>query len=96
MAATRQSLSSPPGDRGQADFQEADISNESHGESSHSSRKARQPAPLCPLARTPACLDAFLTDDDIQGGLFPRLGGEDVRTISVLATFIETDRGRQT
>ena len=40
--------------------------------------------------------DAFLTDDDIQCGLFPRLGGKCLRTISVLATFIETDRGFQT
>ncbi len=34
---------------------------------------------------TPAYLDAFLTDDDFQGGLFPRLGGKYVRTISVRA-----------
>jgi type IV secretion/conjugal transfer VirB4 family ATPase len=34
---------------------------------------------------TPAYLDAFLTDDDFQGGLFPRLGGSYVRTISVRA-----------
>jgi type IV secretion/conjugal transfer VirB4 family ATPase len=34
---------------------------------------------------TPAYLDAFLCDDDFQGGLFPRLGGCFVRTISVRA-----------
>ena len=34
---------------------------------------------------TPAYLDAFLTDDDFQGGLLPRLGGSYVRTISVRA-----------
>ena len=34
---------------------------------------------------TPAYLDAFLTDDDFQGGLFPRLGKSWVRTISVRA-----------
>jgi len=34
---------------------------------------------------TPAYLDAFLTDDDFQGGLFPRLGQSYVRTISVRA-----------
>ncbi len=34
---------------------------------------------------TPAYLDAFLTDDDFQGGLFPRLGGHYMRTISVRA-----------
>jgi len=34
---------------------------------------------------TPAYLDAFLTDDDFQGGLFPRLGKSYVRTISVRA-----------
>jgi type IV secretion/conjugal transfer VirB4 family ATPase len=34
---------------------------------------------------TPAYLDAFLCDDDFQGGLFPRLGGQFVRTISVRA-----------
>ena len=34
---------------------------------------------------TPAYLDAFLTDDDFQGGLFPRLGASYVRTISVRA-----------
>jgi type IV secretion system protein VirB4 len=34
---------------------------------------------------TPAYLDAFLTDDDFQGGLLPRLGGQYVRTISVRA-----------
>jgi type IV secretion/conjugal transfer VirB4 family ATPase len=34
---------------------------------------------------TPAYLDAFLCDDDFQGGLFPRLGGQYVRTISVRA-----------
>jgi type IV secretion system protein VirB4 len=34
---------------------------------------------------TPAYLDAFLTDDDFQGGLFPRLGGSYIRTISVRA-----------
>jgi type IV secretion system protein VirB4 len=34
---------------------------------------------------TPAYLDAFLTDDDFQGGLFPRLGGSYMRTISVRA-----------
>ena len=35
--------------------------------------------------QTPTYLDAFLCDDDFQGGLFPRLGGEYVRTISVRA-----------
>ena len=34
---------------------------------------------------TPAYLDAFLCDDDFQGGLLPRLGGQYVRTISVRA-----------
>jgi type IV secretion/conjugal transfer VirB4 family ATPase len=34
---------------------------------------------------TPAYLDAFLSDDDFQGGLFPRLGGQYMRTISVRA-----------
>ena len=34
---------------------------------------------------TPAYLDAFLTDDDFQGGLLPRLGGSYIRTISVRA-----------
>ncbi|MCR5881313.1 hypothetical protein LRS04_25925 [Phenylobacterium sp. J367] len=34
---------------------------------------------------TPAYLDAFLTDDDFQGGLLPRLGGQYLRTISVRA-----------
>jgi type IV secretion/conjugal transfer VirB4 family ATPase len=34
---------------------------------------------------TPAYLDASLCDDDFQGGLFPRLGGQFVRTISVRA-----------
>ena len=32
---------------------------------------------------TPAYLDAFLCDDDFQGGLLPRLGGHYVRTLSV-------------
>ena len=34
---------------------------------------------------TPAYLDAFLTDDDFQGGLVPRLGQSYIRTISVRA-----------
>jgi type IV secretion/conjugal transfer VirB4 family ATPase len=34
---------------------------------------------------TPAYIDAFLTDDDLQGGLLPRLGASFVRTISVRA-----------
>jgi len=34
---------------------------------------------------TPAYLDAFLTDDDFQGGLYPRLGKHFIRTISVRA-----------
>ena len=34
---------------------------------------------------TPAYLDAFLCDDDFQGGLMPRLGGQYLRTISVRA-----------
>lgn len=34
---------------------------------------------------TPAYLDAFLTDDDFQGGLYPRLGAHFVRTISIRA-----------
>jgi type IV secretion/conjugal transfer VirB4 family ATPase len=34
---------------------------------------------------TPAYLDAFLCDDDFQGGLYPRLGGQFMRTISVRA-----------
>jgi len=34
---------------------------------------------------TPAYLDAFLTDDDFQGGLYPRLGGQFMRTLSVRA-----------
>ena len=33
----------------------------------------------------PAYLDAFLCDDDFQGGLFPRLGGHYMRTLSVRA-----------
>ena len=33
----------------------------------------------------PAYLDAFMCDDDFQGGLFPRLGGQFMRTISVRA-----------
>ncbi|MEH0196291.1 conjugal transfer protein TrbE [Caulobacter sp. CCNWLY153] len=33
----------------------------------------------------PAYLDAFLTDDDLQGGLYPRLGGHYLRTLSVRA-----------
>ena len=34
---------------------------------------------------TPAYIDAFLTDDDFQGGLIPKLGKHYVRTISVRA-----------
>ncbi len=34
---------------------------------------------------TPAYLDAFLCDDDFQGGLLPRLGGQYLRTLSVRA-----------
>jgi len=34
---------------------------------------------------TPAYLDAFLTDDDFQGGLMPRLGKSYIRTISIRA-----------
>ena len=34
---------------------------------------------------TPAYIDAFLTDDDFQGGLYPRLGKSYLRTISVRA-----------
>jgi type IV secretion system protein VirB4 len=34
---------------------------------------------------TPAYLDAFLCDDDFQGGLYPRLGGQFMRTISIRA-----------
>jgi type IV secretion/conjugal transfer VirB4 family ATPase len=34
---------------------------------------------------TPAYLDAVLTDDDLQGGLFPRLGGQYLRTLSIRA-----------
>lgn len=37
------------------------------------------------MPETPAYLDAFLTDDDFQGGLFPRLGSSFLRTISVRA-----------
>ena len=33
----------------------------------------------------PAYLDAFLCDDDFQGGLLPRLGGKYLRTLSVRA-----------
>ncbi|AZS19160.1 conjugal transfer protein TrbE [Caulobacter sp. FWC26] len=33
----------------------------------------------------PAYLDAFLTDDDLQGGLYPRLGQHYLRTLSVRA-----------
>ena len=33
----------------------------------------------------PAYLDAYLCDDDFQGGLFPRLGGQFMRTLSVRA-----------
>jgi type IV secretion/conjugal transfer VirB4 family ATPase len=40
-----------------------------------------------PVARPEinAYLDALLTDDDFQGGLFPRLGGQYLRTVSVRA-----------
>ena len=41
--------------------------------------------------QTPAYLDAFLCDDDFQGGLFPRLGGIYLRTISIRA-YPETRR----
>ena len=34
---------------------------------------------------TPAYLDAFLCDDDFQGGLLPRLGGQYMRTLSIRA-----------
>ncbi|HWU14434.1 MAG TPA: conjugal transfer protein TrbE, partial [Caulobacter sp.] len=34
---------------------------------------------------TPAFLDAFLTDDDLQGGLYPRLGPHYLRTLSIRA-----------
>ncbi len=34
---------------------------------------------------TPAYLDAFLTDDDFQGGLMPRLGSCHLRTLSIRA-----------
>ncbi len=40
---------------------------------------------LVATPETPAYLDAFLTDDDFQGGLLPRLGGQYLRTISVRA-----------
>jgi type IV secretion/conjugal transfer VirB4 family ATPase len=33
----------------------------------------------------PAYLDAFLSDDDFQGGLYPRLGGQYLRTLSIRA-----------
>jgi type IV secretory pathway VirB4 component len=36
-------------------------------------------------APPPAFLDAFLTDDDLQGGLYPRLGGQYLRTLSIRA-----------
>ncbi len=36
---------------------------------------------VCPS--TPAYLDAFLTDDDFQGGLYPRLGEHYLRTLSI-------------
>jgi type IV secretion/conjugal transfer VirB4 family ATPase len=35
--------------------------------------------------QTPAYLDAFLTDDDFQGGLYPRLGDSYLRTLSIRA-----------
>jgi len=40
-----------------------------------------------PVARpdVPVYLDALLTDDDFQGGLFPRLGGHYLRTVSIRA-----------
>ncbi len=34
---------------------------------------------------TPAFLDALLTDDDFQGGLYPRLGDHFIRTLSIRA-----------
>ncbi|WP_454718958.1 conjugal transfer protein TrbE [Caulobacter segnis] len=34
---------------------------------------------------TPAHLDALLTDDDFQGGLYPRLGDQYLRTLSIRA-----------
>lgn len=40
---------------------------------------------LVETPQTPAYLDAFLTDDDFQGGLVPRLGQSYIRTISVRA-----------
>jgi type IV secretion system protein VirB4 len=39
---------------------------------------------------TPAYLDAFLTDDDLTTGLYPRLGGQYLRTISVRGYPAET------
>uniref|UniRef100_B0T9G6 CagE TrbE VirB component of type IV transporter system n=1 Tax=Caulobacter sp. (strain K31) TaxID=366602 RepID=B0T9G6_CAUSK len=45
------------------------------------STKAQPVSPPDP----PAYLDAVLTDDDFQGGLFPRLGGAYLRTISIRA-----------
>lgn len=37
------------------------------------------------VPETPAYLDALLTDDDFQGGLFPRLGQHYLRTLSIRA-----------
>lgn len=45
------------------------------------STKAHRVAP----PPTPAYLDALLTDDDLQGGLYPRLGGHYLRTLSIRA-----------
>jgi type IV secretion/conjugal transfer VirB4 family ATPase len=43
-----------------------------------------KPHPVSP-PDPPAYLDAVLTDDDFQGGLYPRLGGRFLRTVSVRA-----------
>jgi type IV secretion/conjugal transfer VirB4 family ATPase len=43
-----------------------------------------RPHPVSP-PDPPAYLDAVLTDDDFQGGLYPRLGGRFLRTVSVRA-----------
>ncbi|MBI1684203.1 conjugal transfer protein TrbE [Caulobacter hibisci] len=41
-----------------------------------------KPHPVAP-PHTPAYLDALLTDDDFQGGLYPRLGDSYLRTVSI-------------
>jgi len=49
----------------------------------HSTISTR-PHPVVPPP-TPAYLDSLLTDDDFQGGLYPRLGDHHLRTLSIRA-----------